>query len=138
MWKFTACFILSILTACAEMPPNRVVSTPGAPPQSISVQLGSQVKYEPYTPEELSDPAMQAIIAQCEKQGGVHCRERTELANSRTKFVRTQDDMLIAMVNLGGVERDRDYAIRLRLFDPDGNMRLRTIFSQHIPSTFPT
>jgi hypothetical protein len=137
MLKYTACFIIALFTACAEMPPSRVASIPGAPPQNISLELASQAEHTPLPPEVLSDPVIQPVIAQCEQQGGMHCRESTGPANSRTKFVRTQDDKLIAFVKLGGLEWNRDYAVRFRLFDPDGNMRSRSIFSQHIPSAFP-
>ena len=126
-----------IFTACAEMPPSRVISNPGAPPQSISIELASQVEHKSYSPEVLSDPVIQSIIAQCEQQGGEHCREQTVATNTRTKFVRTQDDEFWAFVYLGGLERDRDYAARARLFDPDRNMRAKVICSIHTPSKLP-
>lgn len=137
MWKNTACFILALFTACAEMPPRRVVSTPGSPPKLIYLELASQVEYKPYPPEVLSNPVWQSIFAQCEEQGGKHCREQTVLANTRTKFVRKQDDKLFAFVQLGGVKGNREYTVRFRLFDPDGNLRARANLSQHIPSPFP-
>ena len=106
-----------IFTACAEMPPSRVVSIPGAPPRNISLVMASQAEYKPYSPEDLANPVIQSTIAQCEQLGWKHCRETTVSANSRTKFVRTQDDKLWAFVNLGGLEGDRDYAIRFRFSD---------------------
>jgi hypothetical protein len=137
MWKYTACFILALFTACVEMPPSRVVSIPGAPPKIISLELASQVEHKPYPPEVLSNPIMQSVFAQCEQQGGIHCREDTVPVNSRTKFARPQDDKFCAFVKLGSIERNRDYAVRFRLFDPDSNIRVRSFYSQHIPSAFP-
>jgi len=59
--------IAVIFTACAEMSPSRGVSMPGAQPQSISLELASQVEYKPYSPEVLANPAIQSTIAQCEQ-----------------------------------------------------------------------
>jgi len=137
MWKYTTFFTLALLTACAEMPPSRVVSIPGAPPQNIAIKLASQIEYKPISPEVLDNPAVQSLIAQCEQKGGEHCREETGPANSRTKFVRTQDDTVWAFVYIGGLERDRDYTVRIRLFDPERNMRQRMITSMHTPTVLP-
>lgn len=137
MLKYTACFILALLNACAEIPPSRVASIPGASPKFISLELASQAEYKPYSPEVLASPAAQSLIAQCEQQGGGHCREDTVPANSRTKFVRAQDDKLWAFVYIGGLEWNRDYAVRFRLFDPDRNLRARAIAQIHTPSTLP-
>lgn len=123
IWKYTIFFTLALLTACAEIPPSSVASIPGAPPQRIGVELGSQVEHKPYSPNELANPAVQSLIAQCEQPGGEHCLEDTVPANSRTKFVRTSDDKVCLFVSLGGLGRDRDYAVRLHLFEPEGKMR---------------
>jgi len=137
MCKITTYFTLALLTACSGIPSTRGVSIPGAPPQSIGLELASQVEYKPYPPEVVKNPAVQWLIAQCEQQGGGHCREDTVPANSRTKFVRTQEDTVWAFVSLGGLESERDYAVRLCLFDPEGNMRWRMIFSMHTPRVLP-
>ena len=52
-------------------------------------------------------------------------------ANTRTMFVRTQDEKVRAIIVLGGIDPDRDYEIRFRLFDPDGNMRVRGTVPYH-------
>lgn len=127
-----------IFTACTETPKSKGRSIPGTPPRNITVKLTSQVKYEPFSPEELATPSVQSMIVQCEQLGWKHCREKTVPLNSRTKFVRTQDDKFWIFVYLSGLEEDRDYAIRFRLFDPDRNMRSQASGTIHTNPILPT
>jgi len=137
MWRYLAISTLAFLTGCAELPPSGTVSVPGSPPRTVVILLGSQIQRVPYSPEELADPAIQSIIAECERQGATHCRQPTELANVRTKFDRAQDDMVAGVVILGGLESNRDYTVRFKLFDPNGDTRMRATISVHIPPSFP-
>ena len=91
MWRSTAFFTLALLTACAGVPADRTVSVPGLPSRSVMIELYSQIEYRPYSPEELANPAMQAVIAQCERQGGKHCREKEMPGNPLKKFARNEE-----------------------------------------------
>jgi hypothetical protein len=134
MWRYLALCTVALLTACAELSPSRGGSAPGAPPQRVAIELTSQVQYTPLPPEVLGRPGVQAAIAQCEHQGWERCREFKKPADSRTYFVRTQDEQVFVFVKLGGLEPDRAYEVRFRLFDPEGNMRMRVSTPFHIPS----
>jgi len=137
MWRYMVVFTLAILTGCAKLPPSGTASIPGSPPRTVEIRLGSRVQHTPYSAEDLASPAIQSIIAECERQGGVNCRETTELTDFQTRFVRTQDDMVVAILILGGLESNRDYTLRYKLFDPNGDMRTRLVYSSHIPPSFP-
>lgn len=119
---------------CAMPPPGGTVSIPGAPPKAVNIILTSGLKHRPFTPEELARPGTQDILAQCERQGGSRCRETGEPVDSRTQFVRGQDDKVIAVLNLGGVQLGRDYDVEWRLFNPDGELQARITHGLHVPS----
>ena len=137
MWRYMVVFTLAVLTRCAKLPPSGTAFIPGSPPRTVEIRLGSRVQHTPYSPEDLANPAIQSIIAECERQGGVNCREYTELANFQTRFVRTQDDRVVTILILGGLESNRDYTVRYKLFDPKDGMRARLVYSCHIPPSFP-
>jgi len=133
MWRYIVFSTLAWLTACTALPPGRGTMVSGGLPQRIAIDLTSRVQYIPYTPEELARPGVQALIVQCERQGWEHCRDNRTPADSRTAFGRTQDKGIFAFVTVGGLEPDRDYEIRFRLFAPEGNMRAQLALPMHAP-----
>ena len=87
-----------LLTSCDDAP---------SPPRMVTIELASGTKSTPYSPEELADPGIQSVIAECERQGGLNCQERTGPGNARTQFVQGQDDEVITHVTLGESNRTR-------------------------------
>jgi hypothetical protein len=125
MWQLIVLCLFALVTACAELSPAQRPRNPGAPPRNLSVELTSRIEYTPKSAGQLADPESQAIIAQCERMGMEHCRENGEPVDSRSIFLRRQHDQVITVVKMGGLDPDRDYDVRFRLFDPDGSLRAR-------------
>lgn len=137
MFRFLFLLMLTGLTACIETVTNRPASPFGSPPANITVALTSQIETIPYTPEELALPEVQRVIKECKRLGNGKCGEHQQPVDQRTTFVRAQDDVLWLFAKFGGLEPDRDYVVRVQLFDPDNNMHEQETVNYHIPPFMP-
>ena len=135
MWRYIACFVLTMHTACTTLPPSQTVAVPGASPRMLHIQLTSGLKWTPYSPQELADPLIQRAIAQCERAGIEHCREQPEPIDARTQFVQGQDKQGLIVVALQGLEPARTYEVQWRLFTPEGQLQARMAMPPNIAST---
>jgi hypothetical protein len=129
--------LLILLTACAQMARQRGVIDPGANPRTMSLSVTSEIKFRPYTAEELATPNIQEMIKMCEEMRLSHCRETEEDIQSSTKFERRNTKGIFVSVYLGGVEPDRDYELDCRWINPKNIQVGQMKYRLHIPSKIP-
>ena len=133
MWRYIPFFTLILLYACTTTTPSKPDSVAGRPPGMVIIEVASQIERRPYSSEELADPVIQSIIAQCERQRGPNCRSKMQISKRLKQFVRTQDKNIYVQVGLRGIEADRDYKVELLFFDPTDNVTVRGKITLKLP-----
>jgi hypothetical protein len=133
MWRYTAFLTIVLFTAC----PGAVRVPAGSPPQIVMVQLASKMEFTPFSPEQLANPHIQSVIAQCERGGNENCRGINAPANVQTTFVQGVDEKVFVAVVLHRLETNREHRVRYRLLDPKGNLHSRFSIPSYIPAGFP-
>jgi hypothetical protein len=92
--------------------------TSGAFPQFIEGVLSAAITYRSYSAEELAVPGVRSIIEQCERSGGVECRQLGVPADTRQSFTRGIDQKVFAYFRLQGLSPGEAYDIRCLFLDP--------------------
>ena len=120
--RFALGVVESLLSGCASQS-HDPAPRPGRSPLVLEIRVGSRLDIRAYTPEELATPWVQSIVAQCERARLNGCLQSRTVGNDDVKFVRAEARQVAVEVKLRGVELDRDYTVRFRLFDPLGGLR---------------
>ena len=69
--------------------------------------------------------------------GGQHCGEDWAAVDNRTQFYRGTHDQVYAIVEFLGMKGNRTYAVEIRLYDPNTELKTRRTLSFHTPSSWP-
>ena len=123
-----------LLASCAStVAPPSTTRPPGVRPRSVTVTLTESVRYEPHSPDKKSEPGMRDVIAECERSRSRHCGDRAIAGETRSRFVRGEDERVHLFVGIRGLEGGRAYELRARWFGPDGGMVARVTDTLYTP-----
>ena len=126
--KYLLAITLSALAvACASLGPS---------PKNLSVVISSGFKETPLSAEVLADPAVQAVIAQCEADGEP-CDTDVDPVDDLRVFDRTLHSRVITFVSLSGLIANRTYEAGWTLFDPRGELQARFSSVFRAPANWP-
>ncbi len=111
-------------------------ASPGPSPKSLSVVISSGFKEEPLSAETLADPAIQALIAQCEA-AGEPCEADFNPVDDLRVFDRTIHSRVMTFITLSGLIANRTYEVGWTLFDPRGELQARSSSVIRAPANWP-
>src|SRR5262245_21102906 len=94
-WVFAALWLVGCATTQAPVL--------GSSPQLVTVSLGSELSFRPYTADELALPVIRDSIARCERQKQPRCRDHIIGLEPRTTFTRSRDTTVVVLVTLKGL-----------------------------------
>ena len=109
----------------------------GSSPTMVMVGVGSELRFEPYRPDELAHPIVRDSVARCERLKEPRCGDRIAGIETRTTFALSPDTRVVSLVVLKGLEAGRRYEVRSRLFDPRGDIRARLTLAYDLPPRAP-
>jgi hypothetical protein len=131
MWMAAWSLIALLLGACATVP------VLGSSPRFVTIDIGSELRFEPLRAEALADSAIRDLVEQCERQGYPGCRDRIIGVDTQTRFAPPRDTTVVVLITLGEVEPGRRYVVVYRLFDPKGEIRGRSMVVHDLPRRLP-
>jgi hypothetical protein len=110
--------------------------TPGSSPRLVVITLSSGLEEIPYSPEDLDNPVVRAVVEQCKSQTGEDCGRYIVPIDNRNEFRIGEDSSVYTVVTLGGMAPNRTYEVEWRLFDPDDGLLSKLSLAQHTPSAW--